>query len=107
MATISAARASFIARTRAGKGLHSGEAGVFITLADTGPGIPPEALKRIFDPFFTTKGDLGTGLGLWVSSEIVSKHRGELSVRSSGAPHRHGSIFRLFLPARGPIDASA
>jgi PAS domain S-box-containing protein len=57
-------------------------AGVRITIADTGTGIAPEHIKSIFEPFFTTKTETGTGLGLWVSRELVEKHGGSLRVRS-------------------------
>jgi PAS domain S-box-containing protein len=72
--------------------------GVRIVVADTGCGISPENRKRIFEPFFTTKKDTGTGLGLWVSRELIEKHGGRLDVRSSTAGRRTGTIFSLFLP---------
>lgn len=72
--------------------------GVRIVVADTGCGISPENRKRIFEPFFTTKKDTGTGLGLWVSRELIEKHGGQLGVRSSTAGRRTGTIFSLFLP---------
>ena len=72
--------------------------GIHITIADTGHGIPPEVLEHIFDAFYTTKGQNGTGLGLWVSSEIIQKHRGRLRVRSSAREGFQGTVFRLFLP---------
>ena len=46
---------------------------VELTVADDGEGIVKEHLERIFEPFFTTKKDVGTGLGLWVSREIVEE----------------------------------
>jgi PAS domain S-box-containing protein len=54
---------------------------VRITVADTGSGIDPAVRRRIFEPFFTTKAT-GTGLGLWVTAEIVRKHQGTLKIRS-------------------------
>ncbi len=72
--------------------------GVRVVVADTGCGIDPENLNRIFEPFFTTKKDTGTGLGLWVSRELIEKHGGHLGVRSSTAGRRTGTVFSLFLP---------
>ncbi len=70
---------------------------VRLTIADNGVGIAPEHLKRIFEPFFTTKQDVGTGLGLWVTSEIVKKHGGFIRMRSRQGK---GTAFSVFLPAR-------
>ncbi len=82
-------------RTAAARQPRTGAAGIAITVADTGSGISREALPHIFEPFFSTKGNTGTGLGLWVSLEIVERHEGTLRVRSrKGA----GTVFRLFLP---------
>src|SRR5271154_7052295 len=75
--------------------------GVRITIADTGFGIPSEHLDNIFEPFFTTKKDTGTGLGLWVSRELVQKHGGTLRVRSRTEKPRSGTLFSIFLPNRG------
>jgi two-component system, sporulation sensor kinase E len=72
--------------------------GLRITVADTGRGMSKRTMEKIFSPFFTTKGTAGTGLGLWVSHEIVERHRGRLRVRSSERPRRSGSVFALFLP---------
>jgi signal transduction histidine kinase len=79
-------------------------AGMLVTVADTGPGIPAADRKRIFEAFFTTKGAGGTGLGLWVSRDIVDRHKGKLRMRSSQDAGHHGTVFTLFLPHR---DASA
>ena len=56
---------------------------IIVEVEDTGIGIIPENLGRVFDPFFTTKSDIKrTGLGLWVSKEIIKKHGGEIEVAS-------------------------
>ncbi|MBV8632185.1 MAG: PAS domain-containing protein [Silvibacterium sp.] len=75
--------------------------GIVVTIADTGTGIHHDDLSRIFEPYFSTKGVGGTGLGLWVSREIVERHRGILRVRSSQRPGRTGTIFKLYLPFNG------
>jgi PAS domain S-box-containing protein len=67
-----------------------------LTIADTGTGIAPERLPKVFEPFFTTKETVGTGLGLWVTKELVQKHDGAIRVRSR--PGR-GTVFCVFLPA--------
>jgi PAS domain S-box-containing protein len=74
--------------------------GVRITVADTGTGMEPEVSERIFEAFFTTKDISGTGLGLWVSLEIILKHRGLVKVRSRVADgHKtSGTVFQLFIP---------
>jgi PAS domain S-box-containing protein len=79
--------------------------GVRIAVADTGCGIAPENMERIFEPFFTPKKDTGTGLGLWVSRELMEKCGGNLSVRSGVNGRRSGTVFSLFLPGSGPSEA--
>jgi len=83
--------------------------GVRITIADTGIGMTPDVRNRIFEAFFTTKEDVGTGLGLWVSHEIIQKHRGVIHVRSRagvrGQPS--GTAFQLFLPDDETLAARA
>jgi PAS domain S-box-containing protein len=76
--------------------------GVRVVIADNGPGISPEHRSKLFRPFFTTKGEQGTGLGLWVSQEIVRKHQGELRLRSSTRLGRSGTCFSVFLPMELP-----
>lgn len=76
----------------------TGVPGLRITVADNGHGMSPSTLARIFEPFFTTKDLNGTGLGLWISAEILSRHHGHLIVRSSQNPRYHGTVFSLFLP---------
>jgi PAS domain S-box-containing protein len=75
--------------------------GVRITVADTGCGIHNDHIESIFEPFFTTKKDTGTGLGLWVSRELVEKHGGTLRVRSTTLGPRPGTVFSIFLPEQG------
>jgi PAS domain S-box-containing protein len=85
-------------RSREGKEWKRGRSGIVLTVADTGSGISPQTLHRIFDPFFTTKGASGTGLGLWVSKEIMDRHQGVVSVRSRQGPPHSWTVFTLFLP---------
>jgi hypothetical protein len=69
-----------------------------LTIADTGSGIHPEIRKTLFEPFVSTKGDTGTGLGLWVSSEIVERHGGTIQVKSTARTPNTGTAFSVFLP---------
>jgi PAS domain S-box-containing protein len=75
--------------------------GVRISVADTGLGIAPEHIHSVFEPFFTTKKDTGTGLGLWVSRELIEKHGGSLRVRSRNLAPKCGTVFSIFLPIQG------
>ncbi len=88
--------------TNAREHSNGARAGIRFIIADTGSGIPPEIRKRIFEPFVSTKGDLGTGLGLWVSSGIVQKHGGTIRVRSNSLPPATGTVFSVFLPLLPP-----
>ncbi len=70
--------------------------GVWVSVADTGGGIPQEKINQIFQPFFTTK-KKGTGLGLMIVQRIVREHGGRIEVESNvGA----GTTFRIWLPLR-------
>ena len=72
----------------------------WISITDSGCGIPPEAMPHLFDPFFTTKPiGRGTGLGLAISYGIVAKHHGRIDVSSRVG---QGSTFRVVLPIRQP-----
>jgi signal transduction histidine kinase len=72
--------------------------GVRVEIEDTGPGVPAELASSIFAPFFTTKSQTaGTGLGLYISRQIVAEHDGRLElVQVPGS----GTIFRVDLPGR-------
>jgi len=78
--------------------LHTGTSadGVWVSIGDTGTGIPPERLSRVFEPFFTTK-KKGTGLGLMIVYRIVREHGGRIDVESHPSK---GTVFRLWLPLR-------
>ncbi|MHB1937094.1 MAG: sensor histidine kinase [Acidobacteriaceae bacterium] len=107
--------------------------GVRITIADTGSGMTEYVRQHMFDAFFTTKEITGTGLGLWISSEIIAKHKGTVRVRSrpptevaekyAAAGHGEflaefprsnfnkekassGTVFMLFFPFNGLADQS-
>jgi PAS domain S-box-containing protein len=63
-----------------------------ITVEDDGAGIAPGNVSHIFEPFFTTKENVGTGLGLWVSKQIIERHRGSITVESRFAPERGARV---------------
>lgn len=70
------------------------QSAVLLSVADTGPGIPPEVEERLFDPFFSTK-ENGTGLGLAIAARIVEKHGGVLRYRTV---LKRGTTFEVVLP---------
>jgi signal transduction histidine kinase len=71
--------------------------GLWIEIADTGPGIPPGVLPRIFEPWLTTKPKgAGTGLGLSITKEVVAAHGGSIS---AGNLAGGGAVFHIELPA--------
>lgn len=92
-----------VLRTATSRCWRTGREGVRVSVADNGTGMDRETLGRIFEAFYSTKGVTGTGLGLWVSQEIIEKHQGRLHVRSRLATEgcRGRTIFSLFLPLAG------
>jgi PAS domain S-box-containing protein len=79
-------------------------AGIRLVVEDDGPGVPAEHLDRIFEPFFTTKKDVGTGLGLWVTREIVERHGGTIRVSPpDGNGRRRGAAFEISLPCNAQL----
>jgi PAS domain S-box-containing protein len=95
-----------VLRLRPTRDWATGEPCVSITVADTGSGMSAATLNRIYEPFFSTKGVTGTGLGLWVSQEIIDRHHGEVRVRSSQQPPT-GTVFRVLLPVERTPKASS
>jgi PAS domain S-box-containing protein len=81
-----------------------GDRGV-LTVTDSGVGIPAGNISKVFEPFFTTKQDVGTGLGLWVSKEIVQKLGGTIAVSSPG--EGLGASFTVRLPLHEGEKSSA
>jgi PAS domain S-box-containing protein len=84
-------------RSREGRD-RAGRKGVILTVADNGSGMSRETSAKAFEPFFSTKGSKGTGLGLWVCQEIVSRHGGRLRLRSSQRHPANGTVITIFLP---------
>jgi signal transduction histidine kinase len=80
---------------------NEGESFLRITIADNGTGIPSSVLPTIFEPFVTTKGETGTGLGLWVTSEIIKKNGWKIRVRTSRTASRSGTAFSILIPQLG------
>lgn len=87
-----------LVRSRVSQDWQTGRQGLILTVADMGAGMPKHVVGQIFEPFFTTKGAGGNGLGLWVSKQIIDRHHGKISVRSSQRPERSGTVFQVFLP---------
>src|SRR5207248_2655855 len=74
---------------------RGGRPAIRILVADTGSGIPDAIRDTALEPFVSTKNDKGTGLGLWVSAEIVRKHRGVMRFKSRLG---RGTVFSIVLP---------
>lgn len=79
---------------------QTGRRGPSISIVDTGQGIRSEDAKRLFEPFFSTKAAQGTGLGLWISRDILQKYDGRIACRSYRHEGRCVTCFRVFLPGR-------
>ena len=78
---------------------------ISLVVHDEGMGVPVENRERIFDPFFTTRAPgEGTGLGLYLSRQIIEAHGGSLRV---GSVHGRGAAFIIELPVAGPIAATS
>jgi PAS domain S-box-containing protein len=72
--------------------------GIRITVADTGSGMNREILRQVFEPFFSTKGIGGTGLGMWITKDLVKKNGGTIRVRSCDRSGRSGTTVVMVFP---------
>ena len=77
---------------------------IHLLIADNGLGIEKAIYDDLFKPQVTTKPQ-GNGLGLWLSREIVHKHKGAITCRSSQRPGRRGTMFKISLPANATEQA--
>ncbi len=77
---------------------NEGSDGVWLSVSDTGGGIPPEQIQRIFEPFYTTK-KKGTGLGMMIVQRIIREHGGRIEMESRVG---QGTSFRIWLPLHEP-----
>jgi len=82
------------------------EDGIEIVVRDTGIGIEQCNLPRVFEPFFTTKGILGTGIGLWVAKQLVTRRGGQITIASGTTPLDSGTTVTIFLPLAYPPSFS-
>jgi signal transduction histidine kinase len=77
---------------------REGRAAIRVTVADTGHGMDRQTMSRIFEPFYTTKGASGTGLGLWITADILKRQHARMRVRSTQKQGHSGTVFSLMLP---------
>jgi signal transduction histidine kinase len=84
---------------------ENGNAYAEVVVADEGPGVAPEHIGHLFEPFFTTKKDIGTGLGLWTTKNIVERHGGTIELKSSRSSDKTmGAAFSIRLPGTARIE---
>ncbi|MFO1091807.1 MAG: hybrid sensor histidine kinase/response regulator [Planctomycetaceae bacterium] len=75
--------------------LDQEDGAAMITVADNGPGIPPEIQERIWEPFFSTKGAEGNGMGLDIAQRLIQAHQGTITCQSTPGS---GTVFTIRLP---------
>jgi PAS domain S-box-containing protein len=82
---------------RARRHSQSDKDGIRVSVADEGVGISRESKQKLFTPFFTTKREIGTGLGLWITKELIEKKGGSIRFRSR-TKNKSGTTMSLFIP---------
>jgi len=95
-----------IIAARATHQLSSSRHGICITVADNGAGISNQDKLNLFTPFFTTKKNLGTGLGLWITKELLEKRGGRIRFRSRDSSPS-GTVISLYIPEGLPDSVEA
>ena len=100
----SAPNGKLVIRARIRKLHHQQTPHLVVTIADNGSGIPPELQEKVFEPFFTNKQDIGKGLGLWVSRDMVRRLGGSLRLKSRVG---QGTAFTVSLPVSTTATAAA
>lgn len=88
-------------RVRPATDWKTGGESIRIAVADNGHGMSRLTQAQIYKPFFTTREETGTGLGLWISADIMLRHHGYIRLRSSDTKGRSGTAFSLLLPYDG------
>jgi PAS domain S-box-containing protein len=98
-----------VIRLRPSRDWRNGKAnGMRVTFADTGIGMTRATMRRISEPFFTTKAETGTGLGMWVVSQLTERRHGDVRVWSTQRKGHSGTAFSVFLPFKDvPRDADS
>ena len=90
-------RGKIIIRARRIRDPRTSRSGVRITIADNGIGIPSEHKAKLFAPFFTSRKEVGTGLGLWITKDLVEKKGGTIRFRSRDSKPT-GTVMSIYLP---------
>jgi PAS domain S-box-containing protein len=99
-------RGRILIRARAAHHLQFGHQGIRVTMADEGAGISSEDKRKLFTPFFTTKSEVGTGLGLWVTRDLIGKRGGSIRFRSRNQI-KSGTTMSFFMPLQLPAERGA
>ncbi len=94
-------RGKIIIRARSSRNLRGEGHGTRIAIADTGSGIAAKDRGKLFSPFFTTKKDVGTGLGLWITKDLLEKKGGYIRFRSRDSKPS-GTVMSIYLPEAPP-----
>ena len=87
-----------IVRAHPSRNWRTGRHGIRMLVADSGTGMDADVQAHLFEAFFSTKGIGGTGLGLWITKDLVAKNGGNLAVRTTSRPGRSGTVIALFFP---------